>query len=305
MKKLKIAQVSPLWYPVPPKGYGGTELVVHRLAEQLIKMGHRVTVFASGNSKTNARLVSVIKTNLRKLGVPYLQDSYNILNLIEAFSQEDNFDIIHTHIDVYDPVFRSFSKKPTVATLHNPFWPLSSQNKTGAWYAYRGRVDIYNRFPRLPYISISDKYKELCPAKINFAKTIYHGIEVNSFKLNRQPKKNTFVWLGRITRTKGLHVAVKLARELKFNLNIAGAFTSPEDEKYFDTEIKPYLNKKINFVGVLKTDKEKAQFLGDGQAPSLSTFMGRAFRYCYGRINGLRHAGYCFPEGIRAGNYYK
>lgn len=264
--KLKIAQVSPLWYPVPPKGYGGTELVVSRLTENLIKRGHKVTLFASGNSKTKGRLISITKKHLRGLGVPYLHDSYNILNLIEAFSRQKEFDIIHTHIDVYDPIFRAFSKIPSLATLHNPFWPFSQKRKSKMWYTYQGRVLIYNRFSKLPYVSISNKYRELCPARINFVRTIYHGVELKNFKFTPKPEKNTFVWLGRISKLKGLHIVVQLARDLNLKLLIAGAIVSPEEKIYFDKEIKPYLGKKIRFLGELKSDKEKTRFLGKGKA---------------------------------------
>ena len=262
--KLKIAQVSPLWYPVPPKGYGGTELIVSKLTEGLIEKGHDVTLFASGNSKTKAKLVPVIKKSLRELGVPYLHDSYNILNLINAFSRQKEFDILHTHIDLYDPVFRAFSKTPTVATLHNPFWPLSREQK-GEWYDYQGRVLIYNRFPQLPYVAISNKYKNLCPAKINFVKTIYHGINVEDFKFNQKPE-NCFVWLGRISQVKGIDIVVRLARKLGFRLLIAGSIVNPEAESFFKKEIKPYLSQKIKFLGELKSDKEKSEFLGKGKA---------------------------------------
>jgi len=261
---LRIAQVAPLWYSVPPKGYGGTELIVSRLTENLIKRGHKLTLFAASDSKTNGKLISVVKKSLRKLGIPYLHDSYNILNLIEAFSHQKEFDIIHTHIDLYDPIFRAFSKIPTIATLHNPFWS-SSQKRDGLWHAYYGRVLIYNRFPYLPYVSISNKYRELCPAKINFVKTIYHGVDLKKLKFNLKPE-NYFVWLGRISRSKGIHLAVKLAKKMGLNFYISGAIVSPQDEIFFKKEVKPYLNRKIKFFSEIKSEKEKSEFLGKGMA---------------------------------------
>jgi len=264
MKKLKIAQVAPLWYPVPPKGYGGTEAIVSKLTEGLIKNGHKVTLFASADSKTKGNLVSVINKNLYSLKVPWLYDSYNILNLIKAFSQSKEFDIIHTHIDVYDPIFRAKSSVPSVATLHNPFWPEGNK-KSGRWYDYQARVLIYNQFPNLPYIAISNSYRHQCPAKINFVKTIYHGVEISDFKFNPNPE-NHFVWLGRFTPNKGLHLAVKLAKKMGLSLEIAGKSVSPENQKYFDKEIKPYLSKKIKYIGEIKTEKEKSEFLRRGKA---------------------------------------
>lgn len=264
-KKLKIAQVSPLWYPVPPKGYGGTEFVVSKLTEGLTSRGHKVTLFASGNSKTKAKLVPVIKKNLYSLKVPWTGPNYNIQNLITAFSQEKNFDIIHTHIDQFDLLFRANSKTPTVATLHNMIWPRWNNDKNGEWHDLQALVKNYSSFPKLPYISISDKYRKLCPAKINFAKTIYHGVNEKQLSFIKQPK-DYFVWLGRIVDIKGPHIAVKLARKMNFKLIIAGVIRSENDQKYFNEEIKPYLNEKIKFVGAVNTPKKKAKLLGMAKA---------------------------------------
>lgn len=260
-RTLKVAQVSPLWYPVPPKDYGGTELVVSRLTENLIKKGHKVTLFASGDSKTKGKLVSVAKYHLRKLGVPYLHDSYNILNLVEAFSHQKEFDIIHTHIDVYDPIFRHFSKVPSLATLHNPFWPSAKKRGTSHWHTYFSRVLLYNRFPDLPYVSISKKYQEICPAKIKFVKTIYHGVNLETLRFTESPG-DYFAWFGRITKLKGIHLAIKLAKKMGFKLLIAGVAASPQEKVYLEKELKPKLTKRVKFVGKIKSDKEKSEFLG-------------------------------------------
>jgi len=264
MRKLKIAQVAPLWYPVPPKGYGGTEAIVSKLTEGLIKKGHQVTLFASADSKTKARLVPVVNKNLFSLNVPWLCDSYNVLNLIKSFSRAKEFDILHTHIDVYDPVFRAKSPVPTVATLHNIFWP-STQQKNGTWHEYRARILIYNQFLKLPYVAISNSYRKQCPAKIKFVETIHHGVDVSQLKFNPKPE-NSFVWLGRLAPNKGLHLAVRMAKKLGFRLEISGKITSFENEVYFKKEIRPYLSSRIKFVGEIKEEKEKAKFLGKGMA---------------------------------------
>jgi glycosyltransferase involved in cell wall biosynthesis len=263
-KKLKIAQISPLWFPVPPKGYGGTELVVSKLTENLIKRGHKVTLFASGNSITKAKLISVAEKDLRSLGIPYLHDSYNILNLAEAFSRAEEFDVLHTHIDVHDSAFRARSKVPTVATLHNHFWPKNKQ-KNGKWYAYYGRLLLYNRFPKLPYVAISNSYRKQCPAKIKFIKTIYHGVDQKALKFNPRGG-DYFAWLGRFSPNKGTHTAIKIAEKMNLRLLIAGKAVSPADEKYFSQKVKPLLSKNIRFVGEIKSDKEKSDFLGSAIA---------------------------------------
>ncbi|MBZ9577660.1 glycosyltransferase family 4 protein [Patescibacteria group bacterium] len=262
-KKLKIAQVSPLWYPVPPKGYGGTELVVSRLTEELVKRGHKLTLFASANSKTKAKLISVVKKNLHSLRIPWLASSYNVLNLVEAFSQEKEFDIIHTHIDKFDLIFRHQSKVPTVATLHNPIWPISKKRED--WHNYQAVLKTYNHFPKLPYIAISDAYQKKCPVKINFAKTIHNGIYPQEFKFNSKPD-NYFIWFGRITRFKGPHLVIKIAKKLNLKLIIAGFCASQKTIDFFNKEIKPHLSKNIKFIGEIKSKKEKSELLGKAKA---------------------------------------
>lgn len=264
MKKLKIAQVSPLWYPVPPIGYGGTELIVSRLTEELVKRGHKVTLFASADSKTKAKLVSVVKKNLYSLKIHWLDSGYNILNLLEVFSREKEFDIIHTHIDKFDYLFRSQSKVPTIATLHNPIWPLKKE-KDGEWYNYQAILSSYKKFPNLPYVAISNAYRKNCPTKINFAKTIYHGIYLKELNFNPKPD-NYFVWFGRITRLKGPHIAVKIAKKLNLKLLIAGICASKKTEDFFNKEIKPHLSRKIKFLGKIKNSKEKSELLRKAKA---------------------------------------
>lgn len=266
-KKLRIAHVAPLWFPVPPVGYGGTELVVSHLVEELRRRGHKVTLFASGDSKTKGELISSVEKNLFDLKVPWLHDSHNIVNLVEAFSRADDFDIIHTHIDVYDTTFRShFDHVPNIATLHNPFWPIpNNPKKNREWHAYHGRVLLYNRFPNLPYVAISNSYRHQCPARINFIKTIYHGIEMTNMKFNDRGG-NYFVWLGRIDPAKGLHIAVKVARDMGIKLLIAGTAVDPETKEFFKKWIRPYLGENIKFIGEIKSYTAKSKLLGGAKA---------------------------------------
>lgn len=265
-KSLRIAQISPLWFPVPPKGYGGSEQVVGTLTEELVKRGHKVTLFAPGNSKTKAKLKSIVPNGLKALNVPWLHDSYNIINLLEGFSKSGEFDIVHTHIDVYDPIIRGLNPQtPSIATLHNHFWPRLQTPSYPHYYAYKGRVELYNRFKNLPYVSISDKYRELCPAKLNFVQTIHHGIEIDKYKFN-PTGKDQYIWIGRISRHKGTHLAVQVAKKLGLKLLIAGVMSSDEQRDFFKKEIQPHLNKNIQFVGEVKGYKEKSDFYGQAKA---------------------------------------
>ncbi len=119
MKKIRIAQIAPLWYKIPPEKYGGIELIVSSLTEELVRRGHKVTLFASGDSETSANLFSVCPRGLKKDGVEWTNLKHNLLNLSEAFSRQEQFDIIHSHVDLYDLYFTPFLKTPMVSTMHN------------------------------------------------------------------------------------------------------------------------------------------------------------------------------------------
>jgi len=267
MRKLNIAQVSPLWFRVPPKGFGGVELIVSRLTEGLVKRGHKVTLFASGDSKTKAKLVSVVKKNLSDLKIPLLASGYSILNLIETFSRQEEFDIIHSHIDKFDFIFRAHAKVPTISTLHNPIWPypLLKKTKSGLYHDTEGVLSAYARFPKLPYIAISNNYIKNCPIRLNFIKTIYPGVDIKRLKFNPKPE-DYFVWLGRISPVKGLHIAIKIAKKLGIKLLIGGCPIREENQEYLEKEIKPHFSKKIKFLGEIKSDKEKSELLGNAKA---------------------------------------
>jgi glycosyltransferase involved in cell wall biosynthesis len=261
MRKLRIAQVAPLWYPVPPKGYGGTELIVHLLTEELVRRGHRVTLFASGDSKTKGRLSSIIPKSLTASKVPWTVSGFNLLNLERAMDLANRFDIVHTHIDPFDGFFRANLKVPSVATLHNHFWPFNAINRP----KYYDRVMIYERFKRLPYIAISDAYRRACPVKLNFVSTIHHGIEPERFSFNAKPR-DRMIWFGRITPIKGLHNAVAAVNRAGAKLDISGPFITEDAENYFEREVRHHVDgDRIRYVGE-KTRQNKAAFLRSGKA---------------------------------------
>lgn len=261
MKRLRIAQVAPLWYPVPPKGYGGTELIVSLLTEELVRRGHKVTLYASGDSKTKAKKVSVVATSLTSMHIPWTAPGFNLLNLERAFSDAKKFDVIHTHIDPFDSLFRASSKVPTVATLHNHFWPFQDANTA----KFHDRVSMYERFKRLPFVAISDAYRKLCPVKLNFVATIHHGIRTDEFKFNPKPKDH-FLWFGRIAAAKGLHNAVKAAHRSKENLLICGPFITKESREYYDKQVCGYVDgAKIRYLKE-RDRKDVPKLLGDAKA---------------------------------------
>jgi len=260
-RKLRIAQVAPLWYPVPPPAYGGTELIVSRLTEELVRRGHEVTLYASGDSRTRARKVAVTKKCLTARGVPWTAPGFNLLNLEKAFSEAGRYDLIHTHVDPFDGFFRSLVDVPSVATLHNHFWAFDEKNEA----RFADREATYAEFRRQPLVAISDAYRRSCPLKLNFAATIWHGVDIGHFRFNAEPDDH-FIWLGRVARIKGLHHAVAACRRAGAKLVIAGPFITPENREYFDTEIRPFVDgRRIRYVGELDAVR-KARLLRSAKA---------------------------------------
>jgi glycosyltransferase involved in cell wall biosynthesis len=244
---MRIAQIAPLMESVPPKLYGGTERIVSYLTEELVKLGHDVTLFASGDSVTSAKLVSCVPTALRL--DPKVCDviPYYMLMLDRVRSQSQQFDILHFHIDyLHFPLFRDMSSR-VLTTLH-------------------GRQDlpdnkpIYIGFDEMRLISISDSQR--IPISIaNFAKTIYHGLPGSDLKLTLRPQGGYLAFLGRIAPEKGPETAIQIARSTGIPLKIA-AKIDRVDEQYFRERIAPLLDQPgIEFIGEIN-EHQKAEFLG-------------------------------------------
>lgn len=247
---MKIAQIAPLFESVPPKLYGGTERIVHYLTEELVSMGHDVTLYASGDSVTSAQLIPQCKTALR-LNKDCMDDvAHHVLMVENLYKDAHKYDVIHSHIDYLPyPTFRRI-KTPSVATLH-------------------GRLDIpdlvplYNEFSDIPAISISDAQQKPL-SWINWQRTIYHGIPISSYVPYTQHGKY-LAFLGRISPEKRLDDAIAIATTAGMPLKIA-AKISKADEPYFDAVIKPLLNNPlVEFIGEIG-EKDKNEFLGNAYA---------------------------------------
>jgi glycosyltransferase involved in cell wall biosynthesis len=243
---MRIAQVAPLYESVPPKLYGGTERVVSYLTEELIRQGHEVTLFASGDSLTEARLVPVCKQSLRL--APGCVDplAHHVLLVERVLDEKDNFDLIHFHIDYLHYPRTCDQDVATLSTLH-------------------GRLDIpdlpplYQRFRDVPVVSISNSQREPLPW-LNWQKTVYHGLPIDSLKFQGEPGKY-LAFLGRISPEKGVDHAIAIARAAGVELKIA-AKIDRADQVYFDAVIKPLLNGSgVEFIGEIN-HSEKSKFLG-------------------------------------------
>jgi glycosyltransferase involved in cell wall biosynthesis len=248
---MKIAQIAPLMESVPPRLYGGTERVVSYLSEELVRQGHDVTLFASGDSITSAHLVPCTTEAIRLN--PSVRDHipYYMIMLDKLRQCAADFDVLHFHFDaLHMPLFRGATTK-TLTTLH-------------------GRQDLpdllplYRAFPNMPLVSISHAQREPI-ADANFAKTIYHGLPLDLLAPNYNARGGYLAFLGRISQEKRPDRAIAIASALGLPLRIA-AKVDRADEGYFREIIAPMLDRPgVQFVGEIN-DREKAKFLGDAHA---------------------------------------
>lgn len=250
---MRIAQVAPLIECVPPKLYGGTERVVSWLTEELVRLGHDVTLFASGDSETSAELVAVSERALRL--DPTVKDTfpYNILLLEAIRKRVQDFDILHFHVDYsYFPLFRYMANR-TVSTLH-------------------GRLDLpdiqplYREFSEMPLVSISNNQRLPMPP-VNWQATIYHGQPIDLLPYEENPSGNYLAFLGRISPEKRPDRAIEIAVRANMPLRMASKIDKV-DQKYFDENIKPLIdaNKNlVDFTGEFEND-EKHEFLRNAKA---------------------------------------
>jgi glycosyltransferase involved in cell wall biosynthesis len=248
--RMRIAQVAPLIESVPPKHYGGTERIVSYLTEELVRAGHDVTLFASGDSVTNARLIASCERSLRKnerCKDPVAREVLLVDHVIEYVNE---FDLIHFHTGyLHFPVCR-YLQVPHVTTLH-------------------GRLDlpdlvpVFDRFRNEPLISISNAQRQPLPWA-NWQATIYHGLPKDLFVF--QPNEGDYLaFLGRISPEKRVDRAIEIAKRVSMPLKIA-AKVDRADRRYFKRDIEPLLTQShVEWVGEI-SDQQKNEFLGNAYA---------------------------------------
>ncbi len=247
---MHIAQIAPLVEAVPPKFYGGTERVIHWLTEELVALGHDVTLFASGDSVTSARLEAVWPRALRLDGSVRDPNALHMTMLEQVRQQANEFDLLHFHLDYYP--FSLFCRQPVpfVTTLH-------------------GRLDlpehkpVFATFSTQPVISISDSQRRPVP-HANWIRTIYHGLP-RELLMPVAAKPHYFAFLGRIAPEKGVNRAISIARRCGVPLRIA-AKIDKMDREYFNEKIRPQLDGgNVEYIGEI-TDHEKSEFLSGAVA---------------------------------------
>lgn len=229
---MRIGMVAPLDMRVPPLGYGGTELVVSLLTEELVRKGHDVTLFASGDSLTSARLVPGSKTFLRGSGRP--TSLYNTLNAIMCLEHSDEFDIIHNHTTLEGMAPAGLVKTPVLTTFHGGFH--------GDWKMLLRRYRGWHN-------AISWSANSSLPSGGESIGIVYNAIDVESYPFNGSNKEDFALYLSRISPEKGTHIAIEVARRANQPLVIAGN-VDDVDREYFETQVIPAVdNDLIRYVG--------------------------------------------------------
>jgi glycosyltransferase involved in cell wall biosynthesis len=252
IRPLRIAQVSPLYERVPPALYGGTERIVSYLTEELVRRGHQVTLFASGDSSTRAKLVAPAPRALRLDSGVNDELASHIVEMAQVFEHAQDFDVIHAHVGYLAFPFARFTQGPSLHTLH-------------------GRLDLPSIYPVFRYFRdeplVSISHAQRLPLKglgVTWAGTVHHGLPLADYPYS--PRGGRYLaFLGRISPEKRPDLAIALAKRVGLPLKIA-AKVDPVDRAYFEREIQPLLGHPlIEFVGEIG-EEEKASFLGDALA---------------------------------------
>jgi len=247
---MRIAQIAPLYESVPPKLYGGTERVVSYLTEELVAQGHDVTLFASGDSETAARLISPRERALRLDSDCKDQLACHFQMLEEVMEQAHEFDILHFHLDYLHFPFSKLCGVPHLTTLH-------------------GRLDIpelaglYQKFPDVPVVSISLSQRKPLPW-VHWVGNVYHGLPASTLTPGTG-QGGYLAFLGRISREKRVDRAIQIAIDAGMHLKIA-AKVDPSDREYYESQIRPLLEHPlITYIGEIRED-QKSEFLGNAYA---------------------------------------
>lgn len=249
---MKIAQIAPLWERVPPFRYGGIELIVSLLTDELVRRGHDVTLFASGDSVTLGKLKSVhnqalrLDPNIKEAGL------YEQMMLTDVYQQADSFDVIHSHVGCAALPYSSFVKTPTLHTMHGVFTPDNEK--------------MFRRFAWQPYVSISEAQREP-RLGLNYVHTVYNGIDTNAYPFIPVPAHSPayLAFIGRFSPEKGPLEAIKIARAAGYPLKMAGKI-DVIDRVYFQEQVKPLIDgEQIQYLGEV-SQEQKVQLLGQATA---------------------------------------
>lgn len=249
---MKVALLAPIEERVPPKRYGGTEVVAYTLAEELTRLGHDVTLFASGDSKISGRLVPTVPKAIGSGQSKRLREARTYCALVDVIKRlrREKFDIIHNHIGWQTLLFHELINTPLLTTIHfvldNPI-----------------EACMYDRFKRLPFVSISNNQRRALPG-LRYAKTIYHGLDLTPFRFNPKPD-DYLTFLGRFSPVKGPLEAIKIAQRTGQRLIMAGKINDFERD-YYRRKIAPHVDgKQIINIGEVNM-RQKVKLLRGAKA---------------------------------------
>ncbi len=248
---LKIAILAPITWRVPPRAYGPWERVVYNLTEGLVKMGHKVTLFASGDSETSAKLESIVKKPLGETSWPNPR-AWEHLHIANVFEKANNFDIIHNHLNYLPLIYSNLTKTPVLTTLHGSA-------------AFKETHLIFLKYKNSAFVSVSNFERSYLP-ELNYLSTVYNGVDFKAFPFSKK-LENYLVYTGRLVKEKGILEAIRLSFKTKIPLYLAGIIQpSVEGRKFFEKEIKPHIDgKNIKFLGNL-SQKKVAQVISKALA---------------------------------------
>lgn len=247
---MRIGILAPITWRIPPRAYGPWEYVAGSLAAGLVARGVDVTLFATADSVTPARLEAVVP---RPLGEDPTLDPkiWEWLHIGHALARADQFDLLHNHVNCYPLVFSPLVPTPILTTLH------------GSALLEPATREIYRRFDRLPYVSISDAERAGCP-ELDYVATVYNGIDLDQFPFSERGGDD-LVFLGRMSPKKGAHLAIEVAVRTGRRLVMA-AHIPPDEEEFFTQVIRPRIDdRSVCFVGEVGPE-ERARLLGSAAA---------------------------------------
>jgi glycosyltransferase involved in cell wall biosynthesis len=252
---MRIAQVAPLYEAVPPEAYGGTERVIAELCDGLAAVGHDVTLFGSENSLTDATLEASeqpLRERFSSDEMVNLAPHLHLQMLAEIYRRADEFDVIHSHLDIWTLPFTRLCDTPTVLTMH-------------------GRLDLdflrdlLPRYPSVPLVSISDDQRlAVAEFDLAWAATVYNGLDLTAYQDVPHDLDGYLGFVGRITEEKGPLAAIEIARRAGLPLRMA-AKVDPLDVDYYEHEVKPEMGPNVDFIGEID-DQEKPAFYAGARA---------------------------------------
>ncbi len=249
---MRIAQVAPLYEAVPPGRYGGTERVIATLCDGLVRMGHDVTLFAPRTSETAAALEAYgdpLRERLDRDLLVNLAPHLHLKMLADLYSRRDEFDVVHSHLDVWTLAFTQLFETPTVLTMH-------------------GRLDLdflrdlLPRYASVPLVSVSDDQRRaVADLDLTWAATVYNGLDFAAYDGAEHDPDGYLGFVGRISEEKGPLMAIEVARRCRLPLRVA-AKVDPLDEAYYEQEVAPVMGPDIDFVGEIDEQQKPGFYAG-------------------------------------------